>query len=206
MNITKITALTPEKAMCSDCASTSSAMPVAPMNAEPSHEYSIQRAKLSLPVGFSRGAASGCFCVSSSTASSSRGLSHARTNGMASSIAMVGTRLKPVNTVALNGSTSPVIFCTTFIALPGVDCASAIELEMPLAHTTHPEKPAATIHAKSTRMRFATSRASNALTTSPKPQLQNDATATSTKVSVAACTGVRATETSDLNTRCTMGA
>src|SRR5450830_52639 len=144
--------------------------------------------------------------MSSKTALASSGLSQARTKGMTISMAMVGTRLKLVKTVALNGKTSPVSFCTTFMALPGVDCARAIELDMPLAHITQPENPAATIQAKSTRMRLATSRASRALTTRPKPQLQNDASATRMKVSAAAWLGVRAMDTKALSTRCTGGA
>ena len=77
--------------------------------------------------------------------------------------------LKVVNTVSLNGSTWPVSFCTTFIALPGVDCASAMELDGPLAQTTQPENDAATSQAKSTRMRLATSRAQQGADHQPEP-------------------------------------
>jgi len=54
----------------------------------------------------------------------------------------------------LNSSVNPVNFSTTFIALPSVDGASEIKLDMLLAQTTQPENLLATIPAKSTRTRL----------------------------------------------------
>src|SRR5471032_333491 len=206
MNITKITAFTPLKLVLCVHAMARNDTPAASINVLPSHEYSSHCAGVSLPVGRFFTGGSGFLSRSSMTMSSSVGLRKASTIGVATSITIVGTMLNAVNTVLLNGNTCPVSFSTTFMALPCVAWASAIELEMPLAHTTQPEKPAATIHAKSTRMRLATSRASSAATTRPKPQLKNDASATDTNVSVAAWTGVRARETTARKSRCTGGA
>ena len=61
--------------------------------------------------------------------------------------------------------------------LPAVACASAIELDGPLAQITNPAYAAATSQPKSIRMRRATSRASSPATTSPNPQLSQHAIA-----------------------------
>ncbi len=110
-------------------------------------------------------------------------------------------RLNGAKIVVEIGNTCPVNCWTMLSLLPGVFCASAIELEKPLAQIKKPLYAAATSHPKSMRMRFAISRASNPATTRPKPQFKKHAIEETTRVSETAPFVVRGTDASHSNAR-----
>src|SRR5438552_8459730 len=110
-------------------------------------------------------------------------------------------RLKAVKIVVLSGKTCPVTLCTMLSLLPGVACASAIELDKSLAQMMNPLYAAATSQPKSMRMRLAISRESSPATTSPNPQFSQHAHAETRKVSETAPFGDRGCAASQRSAR-----
>src|ERR1700691_3961740 len=92
-----------------------------------------------------------------------------------------------------------------FSADPRVACESAIEPERPSVEITKPLYAAATSQPKSIRTRFATSRASSAAVTSPRPQLSQDAIRLTNSVRETADAGDFASDAIFASPLCTAG-
>ena len=112
-------------------------MPAASRNHDPAEDASIRWATESAAVEGDGAAGSGSGV--NATTSTAAGRMATKAIGMAMTVRIVGTMLKPANTVAENGSNWPVSFSTMFRALPWVACDKAMELDGPLAQITQPE-------------------------------------------------------------------